>query len=219
MILKLYLPLKTGLNYPWEGIWKPRKFRGFGVVSCVGQFFGENKLDIYKKWNMKGHNGLDIPCKDWQPVYAAQDGIVEEVSTEVERGLGVGIITEEKFQIFQENGGNASIENYNIKHRYWHFGAINVNKGDRVLIGDLLGWADNTGYSTGPHLHFETKAVEKNSQGVWYNVFQDNLFFGAIDPLPYIIEIYALDFKGRINKIKELLAQIAEKIADLLRKK
>lgn len=209
--LELYIPVKTGLNYPWEGVWKPRDFENFGIVSCVGQFFGENKLDFYKNWGMKGHNGLDVPAKRWQPVYAAQDGFVEEVQTEPERGFGVGIITDKKFDISEGF--------YNIKHRYWHFIAIYVHKGDHVLIGDLIGWIDSTGYSTGDHLHFEIKPVGKNSSGVWYNIFQDNGYFGAIDPLPYIIETCAVDIKGGISKIKELLAQLLEGISDLLRKR
>src|SRR3990167_3510101 len=44
----------------------------------------------------KGHNGLDLRAFRWQPVYASHDGIVTEVQTEVERGLGVGIVSNEK---------------------------------------------------------------------------------------------------------------------------
>jgi murein DD-endopeptidase MepM/ murein hydrolase activator NlpD len=39
----------------------------------------------------KGHNGIDVRAKRWQPVYAAHSGIVTEVQTEEARGLGVGI--------------------------------------------------------------------------------------------------------------------------------
>jgi murein DD-endopeptidase MepM/ murein hydrolase activator NlpD len=31
---------------------------------------------------------------------------------------------------------------------------IKVNPGDNLSAGDLVGYSGNTGYSTGPHLHF-----------------------------------------------------------------
>jgi murein DD-endopeptidase MepM/ murein hydrolase activator NlpD len=40
--------------------------------------------------------------------------------------------------------------------RYAHLAAIAVADGDQVAVGELLGWEGSTGYSTGPHLHFET---------------------------------------------------------------
>jgi murein DD-endopeptidase MepM/ murein hydrolase activator NlpD len=37
---------------------------------------------------------------------------------------------------------------------YAHFDLIKVREGQNVDMGDLLGYSGNTGYSTGPHLHF-----------------------------------------------------------------
>ncbi|MDQ6897968.1 MAG: M23 family metallopeptidase [Candidatus Dormibacteraeota bacterium] len=39
--------------------------------------------------------------------------------------------------------------------RYAHMSATAVQDGTPVQVGDLLGWEGSTGYSTGPHLHFE----------------------------------------------------------------
>lgn len=199
---------------PLEGAW------------IINQNFGEDKACIsntkpdrfvYKETDQKcpvgfrsvysqmlGHNGLDLHCVAWQPVYAARDGIVKEVQTEIERGLGVGIVS-------VDNDG----EYY--KHRYWHLNAISVKLGQEVKTGDLVGYAGSTGYSTGVHLHFEVKRCTKDGN----TLYDNNGYFGAIDPLPLIdTQISALQAKGYVSQIallKEKIALLADSIGDWLR--
>mgnify|MGYP001598571093 CR=1 FL=1 len=166
--------------------------------------------------NTNGHNGLDIRAKRWQPIYAAHDGIIAEVQTEVERGLGVGIVSNEKRYFTESN----SKELY--KTRYWHFIAFDVHLGDKVKCGDFIGYADSTGYSTGDHLHFELKPVTiidyENGVPVVKNTLQTNGKFGAVNPLPYMEMIPALQFAGIIRQVTELTARVADFIADFLRR-
>jgi len=192
----------------------------------VNQAFGEdkccidnatNKRFVYKETaqtcpvgfrsmysNMLGHNGIDLACVAWQPVYAARDGIVKEVCTELERGLGVGIVS-------SYNDG----EYY--KHRYWHLNAIAVSLNQEVKTGDLIGYAGSTGYSTGVHLHFEVKRCNKYGD----TLYDNNGYFGAIDPLPLTdTTLFALDSKGFVSQIafiKEKLALLADSVGDWLR--
>ena len=164
---------------------------------------------------MKGHNGLDLRAIRWQPVYASQDGFVEEVSTEVERGLGVGVITNKKYFCIETG------KEEHFKYRNWHFISLNVHQGDKVRVGDLLGFADSTGYSSGDHLHFELKPVLKEGDK-WFNILQNNGFFGAVNPEPYLYPQFAVavrDIASLLLKIREQLALLAELIADLLRRK
>jgi len=211
----------------------------------ITQYFGEDKaciaLDttkvprfVYKETaavcpvgyksvysQMKGHNGMDFHFVLWQPIYALHDGIVEEVETEVDRGLGVGIVTDKQY-FCTESGGKEY-----FKTRYWHMIALNVYKGERVTTGTLLGWADSTGFSTGDHLHLELKPIQvfKDSAGKIVsirNVLQNNGYFGAIDPLPYISDRYVLEIRDIVTGIKaiaEKLAQLSDTISDWLRYK
>ena len=198
-------------------------FQGFGenqacidiatgkkVIACNGLNPPTGYKSVYSQ--MKGHSGLDVFAKRWQPCYASQDGIVEEVVTEEARGLGLGIITHDMYPC-KETGLDE-----HFKVRYWHFIAMNVEKGDLVKVGDLIGYCDSTGYSSGDHLHFELKPVRKNSKGVWYNILQDNGFFGAIDPTPYMEDIFALEFAGLWRQVKELVAKFADFFSDKMRK-
>lgn len=41
---------------------------------------------------------------------------------------------------------------------YAHLSGFNVDVGQEVLQGDVVGWVGMTGYTTGPHLHFEVRA-------------------------------------------------------------
>jgi hypothetical protein len=131
---------------------------------------------------MKGHNGLDAWQPSGTPIYASLEGVVDEVCTEEARGLGVSLTSENKYDTTEGE--------YQIKHRYWHLKGINVVMGQKIKVGDLIGWLDNTGYSSGDHLHFEAKQV---ANGI--NVFQQNGFYGAFNPEPY--------FSGKFAQAKE----------------
>ena len=170
-------------------------------------------ISLYKHLGMmRGHTGLDITAPTGTNLYASQSGFVEEIQTEVERGLGIGIITDQKFFCDETD----MLEFFKI--RYWHLETILVKKGQKVNVGDLIGRADNTGYSSGSHLHFELKPVAKGSDGKWRNVLQENGFFGAVNPAPYMEDIFALDIAGIIKKVLLLTASVADFIATQLRK-
>ena len=86
------------------------------------------------------HQGVDIPLKTGDPVYAMFNGRVR-VSRYL-GGFGNLII------IRHENG---------IETFHGHLSKRNVESGDWVNAGDIIGLGGSTGRSTGPHLHFETR--------------------------------------------------------------
>jgi len=126
--------------------------------SCPAGF-----QSLYKLIGMLGHNGEDLAAYHGQPVYAPIDGIITEVQMEAARGIGVGITTNDRVDL----DGNGT---HFVKVRLWHLLDISVKIGQQVKVGDLVGHANNTGYSSGDHLHVEPKAVEKNPNGDWINV-------------------------------------------------
>ena len=156
----------------------------------VNQAFGVNG-EYYRKngINIDGHNGLDLMASHGQPVYASHDGLAYP-GVDDKEGNGVVIRTTSQF----DYKGNPAF----FKTIYWHFlGAPVVKTGQKVSAGDLLGYADSSGLSTGDHLHFGLKPqLPGEPDEVWINIEQGNGYLGAIDPTPYFNGEFAQDLKS-----------------------
>jgi murein DD-endopeptidase MepM/ murein hydrolase activator NlpD len=166
---------------------------GTKTIACDGLNPPAGYKSIYSQMN--GHSGTDLYAVTNQPIYSSQDGIVAELVDEPMRGLGLGIITTNKFYCKETK------KNEHFKIRYWHNARHNVRLGQKVFIGDLIAWADNTGYSAGSHLHWEAKptTVKWNKDGSiksYKNTLQDNGYFGAVDPLQYTREENAVKLQN-----------------------
>ena len=92
------------------------------------------------------HAALDLSAPQGTPVKAAMDGKVLAMSYNGTYG---------NYIILSHPGGYQTM--------YAHLHTSLVRKGDQVSQGTQIGTVGNTGYSTGPHLHF---AVYKNSRPV-----------------------------------------------------
>jgi len=87
------------------------------------------------------HPGIDIGAPKGAPIYAADSGYIIRTGWDQERiSYGYMILI---------NHGNGYIT------RYAHLSAFNVEVGDSVKKGQIIGRVGSTGNSTGPHLHFE----------------------------------------------------------------
>ncbi len=162
----------------------------------VNQIFGVNGAYYQaNKINIKGHNGIDFASVHGQPVYACHDGYAFYEIDE-NQGDGFVIITNKAFlyegkQVF-------------FKTIYWHlcskfdpiFAPLISTKGNAVPVkaGQLIGFADSTGFSTGDHLHFGLKPVQAGEPlGATTNTEPNNGYLGAIDPAPFFNTQYAQD--------------------------
>ena len=101
------------------------------------------KVHVRGKFGMRRgrrHQGVDLPLKTGDPIYAAFTGKVR-----MSRYFGAfgNLVV-----IRHDNG---------IETFYAHLSQRNVEVGDWVNAGDVIGLGGSTGRSTGPHLHFETR--------------------------------------------------------------
>lgn len=142
----------------------------------VNQVFGANNLKVYQEeWGMLGHNGLDLRASMGTEIYAAHDGVVTYAGKDGTGGISVRIQAPSVFIAGKE---------YTIETIYYHNDKNLVKKGQEVKTGELIALADNTGVSTGHHLHFALKPMWKEN-GVWQKDYE-NGYKGAIDPLPFL---------------------------------
>lgn len=84
------------------------------------------------------HRGVDIANNRGTAIVAAADGKIREVGTFGRLGK----------MVIVDHG-------YGFVTRYGHLSQIDVKRGQSVKRGDVIGLMGSTGYSTGPHLHYE----------------------------------------------------------------
>ena len=89
------------------------------------------------------HYGIDLRLKVGDSVRSAFKGKVRIIDYEA-RGYGHYIV------IRHDNG---------LETVYGHLSAVLVTLNQNVKAGQLIAYGGNTGHSTGPHLHFETRYI------------------------------------------------------------
>ena len=94
---------------------------------------------------MKAHLGVDYAAPTGTPAQTVGDGVVEFAG--VQGGFGNMVIV--------RHGNNHSTV-------YAHLSRIQVRKGQTVQKGQTIGAVGSTGWSTGPHLHFEFRVNGKH---------------------------------------------------------
>lgn len=138
-----------------------------GVAYSQG--FGENP-QIYKQFGMKGHNGIDWAAPKNTPIYAVHDGEIQFLTEATDYGTGYGKNIRLYFTLgeFTYDCIYGHLDHYEGLPR-------------AVKVGDLIGYVDSTGFSTGHHLHF---GIRKLLNGAILNY--NNGYFGYFDPVPYL---------------------------------
>lgn len=135
-----------------------KKTQDAGKLFTLGRFVKPTKGWISSKfgWRVhpiskrrRMHNGLDIAAPRGYKIRAAESGIVIVAGSKSQyRGYG---------KVTVLSHGKKTKTNRQISTVYAHQSRILVKEGQFVEQGDVIGFVGSTGYSTGPHLHFEVR--------------------------------------------------------------
>ena len=106
--------------------------------SRISSVFSMRMHPISGKW--KRHEGVDFAAATGTPIRAAGDGVVEFVGGQ--NGYGNVVVVKHW-------------SNYSTAYAHMSRFGANLRKGMKVAQGDVIGYVGTTGWSTGPHLHYE----------------------------------------------------------------
>jgi murein DD-endopeptidase MepM/ murein hydrolase activator NlpD len=111
------------------------EFVAWPIRGTISSYFGyrPNPFTGIRQF----HAGLDIVAAPGYPIHAAMDGKVADVGYNSVFGNYVIVSHADGFQTL-----------------YGHMTSYSVVRGQKVAQGSVIGKVGNTGYSTGPHLHF-----------------------------------------------------------------
>lgn len=129
---------------------------GSGVLKwpldsiIITQFFGNTSFATQNPqvYNGKGHNGIDLRASIGTPIKAAREGMVTATgNTDLDcYGVSYG-----KWVLIEHPN--------NLSTLYAHLSLIKVSAGQKAATGEIIGYSGDTGYTTGPHLHFTVFAT------------------------------------------------------------
>ncbi len=167
-----------GAYYGLDGGSKKRTFLASPMeFSRVTSGFANRFHPLLQSW--RAHLGVDYGAPSGTPVRVVGDGIVEFAGWQ--NGYG---------QVVEIKHGNER------STLYAHLSAMSVRKGERVVQGQRIGAVGATGWSTGPHLHFEFRV---------HGAHQDPLSVAKAS------EVIQLDVTAR-SRFAEVVAMLQTKL-------
>ncbi|MCI7514170.1 MAG: M23 family metallopeptidase, partial [Bacteroidales bacterium] len=175
------------------------------LVDSLDQYHCPFQGEVYYRGKYgirrgRQHQGVDLPLKVGDPIYATFTGKVRV--SKYMGGYGNLVI------IRHENG---------LETFYGHLSRRDVQEGDWVNAGDVIGLGGSTGRSTGPHLHYETRYNGFSFDPQWLIDFKTGTLRHRLFVLkkkyfsPY--SSYEQDFEDEFKNEEEDKKEDAEKAA------
>ena len=139
---QLYFAENVSRLFFLENLVNTLPFRAPMQKYYISSFFGSRFDPFYDKVNQ--HFGIDFAGPLDSEIYSTSPGVV-------------------KFSGRKGNYGNLiEIDHgYKVTTRYGHLKSLKVKQGDLVKRGQLIAIQGNTGRSSGPHLHYEVRYMNK----------------------------------------------------------
>lgn len=193
--MNIYRPVKTNsFNQGWgenrAGIRinpaTKKAVQPLDIITSVGEY-PLGYVSLYNYYGFKGHNGYDLGS--WHGEYTYHSGEYDGwmiTSHDETGGLGVDIVSDEAILKCTEKGCRKT---HYVKCRYWHGMEVLGFDGKLIKAGEVIMRADNTGASSGDHVHFMPLWCDKDGN----TLHTDNGWKGAFDPTRYYTNRFICD--------------------------
>ncbi|MFD2367528.1 peptidoglycan DD-metalloendopeptidase family protein [Pseudoduganella sp. GCM10020061] len=136
---------KNGGYYSFDGKALKRAFLKSPLAfSRISSGFSMRVHPLSGKW--KAHKGIDFAASLGTPIRAAGDGVIETAGPS--GGYGNLVVIKHW-------------ANYQTAYAHMSRFAPGIRRGSKVSQGDLIGYVGSTGWSSGPHLHYEFRVGGK----------------------------------------------------------
>lgn len=176
-------------RFEWYLPTRPWKInQAYGIFNPIYQQFAKPGR-IFNQ-----HNGVDDGVVTGTPILAPFDWVYKNHGNQPNGGgIFVSILSKNKYRF--DDGKEAF-----VLVDILHCKSITIFNNGQLsgVVGDTLAISNNTGFSTGPHTHFQFRRVNENFEVIDYNNAND-----SFDPMPYSSNTYA----GLWVIFREILAQ------------
>ena len=171
-IQKEIFELETKLNLAIDPNSIPRPNKGVVAWPTAGritQGYGPTSKTGFINNVYSFHNGIDIASGAGAPIKAARNGVVAATGDNGKYAYG-------KWVAIRHDNGLTTL--------YGHFSAILVSPGATVKQGQVIGLEGETGFATGPHLHFTIYATNTfRTEQRWFGLLP---LGGSLNPFDYL---------------------------------
>ncbi|PHS57390.1 MAG: peptidase M23 [Sulfurimonas sp.] len=121
------------------------------VYKGITSKFGYREHPTLKRKEF--HRGTDMRASMNTPVHATADSVVEWAGYHKKSGFGNLVILQ---------------HNYGFRTYFGHLNKIVVKSGMFVKKGDLIAYTGTSGMSSGPHLHYEIRFIQRAVNAFWF---------------------------------------------------
>ena len=198
-----------------------RAYRPFQIKTGTADTCPTGYAKFYPLIELRAHNGDDWKLYRGEPIYfnvEAPTTWYSREASDTDGGLGIDVFSKdpiyfEQLPIQAGPQARAYWQNHNkmirVKFRYWHL--KQTWKDVDVHFGELIGYGNSTGASSGDHAHTAMKFVDENDE----TFDKNNGYAGAVDSSVHFENEFVLD-KLKVREQQKTVIQQLQVLIMLL---